>query len=124
MTDETLETLESHLRDAVDVAAPNTVLRTRRMFGGVGAYAGERMFASLSGHGLALKLPDDAQAELLRHEGARRLQYDADAPPSKTYVLVPADLRVDPGALAPWVRRSIDFAASLPAAKPRKRRAA
>ena len=124
MTEANLDTLELRLRDAVEVAAPDAMLRTRKMFGGVGAYAGERMFASLSGHGLALKLPDDAQVELLRHEGARRLQYDFGAPPSKTYVLVPADLRDDPDALAPWVRRSIDFAASLPASKPRKRRAA
>ena len=80
------------------------------------------MFASLSDHGLALKLPDEAQTDLLRLEGARRLQYDFGSPPSKTYVLVPDAMRADPDALAPWVRRSIDFAASLPAKKPRPRR--
>ncbi len=124
MTHPTLETLERQLRDAAEVAAPETNLRTRKMFGGAGAYAGAGMFASLSGVGLALKLPDDAQAELLRHDGAKPLQYDAEMPPSKRYVVVPDGMRADPDALAPWVRRSIDFAASLPASKARKRRTA
>jgi TfoX/Sxy family transcriptional regulator of competence genes len=113
--------MTEQLRAAAAVAAPEATPRTRAMFGGAGAYAGEQMFASLSAHGLALKLPDDAQDELLGIAGARRLQYDFGKPPSKTYVLVPEAMRDDPAALAPWVRRAIDFAAALAAKKAGRR---
>ena len=109
------------MRDAVELAAenlpPDIELTFKSMFGGMGASVRGRMFASLSNVGLGLKLPTDAQPELLKHEGAAYLQYDADAPVSKSYVVVPSAFLTDTALLAPWVERSIAYALTLPAPK-------
>ena len=111
--------LAKQLLDAVELVAPDADLRLRAMFGGAGAYAQAGMFASLSHAGLALKLPPDAQAELLARPEAERLRYEADATPSRHYIVVPPSVRADATLLTPWVRRSIDHVATLP---PPKRR--
>jgi len=90
------------------------------MFGGVGVYAHERMFASLSHAGLALKLSPQDRATLLGEPGAAPLQYDPDGPVSKQYVVVPPAITADPALLAPWLSRSIAFTVTQPAAKPRR----
>lgn len=92
------------------------------MFGGACAYLDGRVFASLSDVGLALKLAPDVQDELLKIEGAKRLQYQADAPVSKTYIVVPPDVCADEAALASWVERSLDYVKGLPAPKSRRKK--
>lgn len=116
-----LEEMRRQLEEAADDLPPDVELRFRAMFGGVGAYAYDRMFASLSNVGLALKLPAEAQAALLREEGARRLRYEADGPESKQYVVVPPALRTVSAAFGPWVRRSVEHVATLPAPKRRRK---
>ncbi len=96
-------------------------LAFRPMFGGVCAYVGGRVFASLSDVGLALKLPPDAQDELLQVPEARRLQYDPASPPSKQYVVVPPPVLSDKPAWDTWFKRSADYVLTLPAPKPRKK---
>lgn len=115
-----------HLRRQLELAAddlpPDIGLRFRAMFGGLGAYARERMFASLSGVGLGLKLAPADQELLLREEGAKRLQYEAGGPVSKQYVVVPPALVAEPGLLAPWVRRSVEHVSTLPVPKGKRAR--
>lgn len=109
------------MRDAVELAAenlpPDIELTFRSMFGGMGASVRGRMFASLSNVGLGLKLPTHAQPDLLAHDGAAYLQYDADAPASKSYVVVPSGFLTDTALLAPFVERSVTYALTLPAPK-------
>ena len=119
MTEPVLDTLQNQLSQAAEAHALDMELTFKPMFGGVCAYVGGRVFASLSDIGLALKLPPEAQAALLAEDGAKRLQYEPDAPPSKQYIVVPPPMRADPAALAPWLVRSVEYVLALPAPKTR-----
>jgi TfoX/Sxy family transcriptional regulator of competence genes len=113
--------LRDQLEAATDLMDPVPDVTFKAMFGGYGVYVDGRIFATLSNVGLALKLPPDAQAELLALPGAARLRYEPDAPESKQYVVVPETLRADPEALQPWAERSITHARTQPPPRPRKR---
>jgi TfoX/Sxy family transcriptional regulator of competence genes len=91
------------------------------MFGGIGVYANDRMCVSLSDVGLAVKLGDASQAELLKLKGARRLQYEPSMPPSKTYIVVPDTMLSNPRALGRWLAISAAEAAAAPAKKRARR---
>ena len=118
-----LDELRRDLEAAAETIEPPPVLRFRSMFGGVGVYAEGPMFASLSGAGLALKLPTADRQELIDGFGAVPLQYRLEAPVSKSKVVIPAAVRSDPAALGRWLARSIACAAEEPVAtKPRRRR--
>ena len=119
MSEPTLDTLKDQLSLAAESHALDGELTFKPMFGGVCGYVGGRVFASLSDIGLALKLPPEAQAELLSEDGAKRLQYEPDAPPSKQYIVVPPPMQADLAALAPWLGRSVEYVLAQPAPKPR-----
>ena len=91
------------------------------MFGGITAYAGERNFASLSDVGLALKL-SKADREALIAEGGHPLQYEPDATPSKSAVVVPGTMLSDPARLGEWALKSAKHVQALAAPKPRRMR--
>ena len=119
MTEPSLDTLQNRLSRAAEAHTLDMELTFKPMFGGVCAYVGGRVFASLSNIGLALKLPPGAQADLLAEDGAKRLQYEPDAPPSKQYIVVPPPMQDDPAALAVWLARSVEYVLALPAPNPR-----
>ena len=96
-------------------------LHFRPMFGGITAYAGARNFASLSDVGLALKLSRSDREELLA-EGGKPLQYEPDATPSKSAVVVPDAILEDPAALGAWALRSARHVQALAPPKPRRPR--
>jgi TfoX/Sxy family transcriptional regulator of competence genes len=97
-------------------------LEFKPMFGGACAYIESRIFASLSNVGLALKLSPPAQTELLKLEGAKRLQYETDSPPSKQYIVVPPEVWTDERDLAVWLKQSIDFVTAQPAPKSKRKK--
>ncbi|MEI9887812.1 MAG: TfoX/Sxy family protein [Rhizomicrobium sp.] len=99
---------------------PNVDWRFRPMFGGIGAYAHDRMCVSLSDVGLAVKLAGAEHAALLKLKGARPLQYGPGAPASKTYVVVPDAMLADAGALGRWLGLGAAQAAAAPTKKSRK----
>ncbi len=119
MSEPSLDEMQSQLSHAAEAHDLDANLTFKPMFGGVCAYVGGRVFASLSDIGLALKLPPDAQAELLAQPGAKRLQYEPDAPPSKQYIVVPPPMQTDTPALAAWLKRSVDYVLAQPAPKPK-----
>jgi TfoX/Sxy family transcriptional regulator of competence genes len=110
--------LQTHLEAA---APPHVHWRFRPMFGGIGAYADDRMCVSLSDVGLAVKLTPAAQAELLKHKGARRLQYEPSQPPSKTYIVVPDAMLKDRKALGHWLALAAEAGRAPPKAAKRPR---
>lgn len=107
-----IRAMEMTLREALVDYEPTLTLSVRNMFGGAGFYADGVMFAAWYGGGLALKLPDDARAELLQIAGALAAQ-------SPQYVEVPPAYLEDPSLLQPWAVRSVDYARRQP---PRTRR--
>ena len=109
-----LDHFQAAIEATADALEPDADLRFRAMFGGRGGYAHDRMFASLSDVGLALKLSPEDHAAALALPGARRLQYAEDQPISKDKVVMPRAVVNDPAALGGWVRRSVDFTRSQP----------
>ncbi len=116
------DTMQEQLSQAVETFAPDMEITFKPMFGGMSDYVRERVFATLSDVGLALKLPAEAQAGLLAEPGAKRLQYEPDAPESKQYIVAPDCLRSDPEAFAPWVQRSVEHVLAQPTPKPRRKK--
>lgn len=116
-----LERLRTLLEAACDHADFPGPFRARAMFGGLTAYAGERNFASVSNVGLALKL-SKADRETLLGEGGKPLQYDPDATPSKTAVVLPESIVSDAAALREWAFKSARYVAALAPPKPRRAR--
>ncbi len=99
---------------------PNVDWRFRPMFGGIGAYADDRMCVSLSDIGLAVKLSGGERSALLELKGAKPLRYEPGAPASKTYVVVPDAMLSDRKALGRWLGLCAAQAVAAPAKKRRK----
>lgn len=99
-------TVPADLQARMLAAAPDIELSFRKMFGGIMGYAGEVVFASLSDVGLALKFSGSEHARALALPGARPLQYEPDAPLSKSYVVLPAEIVADGAALHDWITAS------------------
>ena len=96
------------LRALLVAAVPDIPLTFKPMFGGILAYADGKPVASLSNVGLALKLAPVDQEALLKSKGAKRLQYEPDQPPSKTYIVVPTPMMKDACRLHDWMLKSIE----------------
>jgi TfoX/Sxy family transcriptional regulator of competence genes len=102
-----------------DAAPPDLELTFRPMFGGIMAYAEGKPLASLSDVGLALKAIGPLHAEFLSAPGALPLRYEPDAPPSKSYVVVPEALLADRATLRGWIARAAEAVSAAPAKRKR-----
>ena len=92
-------------------------IECRHFFSGAAAYANERIFMTMTSVGVALKLPQESQAELTRR-GGKPLRYFPRGPIKKDYLILPSRIVHDVDALAPWVIKSVQFVQSFP--KPRR----
>lgn len=120
---ERLDRMQAAVEATRDYLAPDVGLRFRPMFGGRGVYAYDRMFASLSDAGLAVRLSSGMQATALELHGAKRLQYAEDQPVSKDKIVLPDEVLDDPKALSEWVQHSIEYTIAQPETKRRKAKA-
>jgi DNA transformation protein len=91
--------------DAFDV-------RARRMFGGMGIYTGEKMFAFLIGDDIGLKLSPEDLAEAMSLPGAGPLRPDPNSEPMKDYVKMPREVLDNYEQFMDWVVRSASYARS------------
>jgi TfoX/Sxy family transcriptional regulator of competence genes len=87
------------------------------MFGGILGYVFGRAAISLSDIGLAFKLSPKDQDGLLAVMGAKRLQYDASQPISKTYIVVPEVFLRDSLLLRSWAEKCAEYVQTLPIKK-------
>lgn len=109
------------LQKIMEAAAPTDVVwRYRPMFGGIGAYANDRMCVSLSDIGFGIKLAGVEHAACLALKGAKALQYEPSMPPSKTYVVLPGAMLKDRKLLGRWLSISAAQAVTVPAKTSRK----
>jgi DNA transformation protein len=109
--------------EQLDAVGP---LTSKRMFGGVGLYAGDLFFALLAGDVLYLKA-DESTRGLIEAAGARPFQPYADRPGgggTMRYYSVPANVLEDTDTLTAWATRSVAVARAQRAGPPttRKRR--
>lgn len=85
-------------------------VRARRMFGGMGVYSGEKMFAFLIGDDIGLKLSPADIEEALALPGSGPMRPDKDAEPMREYVKMPKDVLDNYESFVAWVERSIAYA--------------
>jgi DNA transformation protein len=108
-------------RDFVlDQLARVAELRSKRMFGGIGLYSGERFFGIVAADELFFKVGDGNRAayEAAGSEPFRPLA-DPARPVSMSYWRVPPEVLEDPAELTLWARAAVRAAAAK-AAKPRR----
>src|SRR5437764_11417666 len=81
------------------------------------------MYSMISKHGVVgIRLPEPHRSEFLSQYDTEVFRADPAWPPAKEYVAVPDQLLEDTDALAPYLRRSYEYALSLkpkPAKKPK-----
>ena len=88
--------------DAYDV-------RARRMFGGMGIYTGERMFAFLISEEIALKLGPTDYEEAMQLKGASEMRPEPEADPMKEYVRMPKYILDNSELFNSWVEKSCQY---------------
>jgi DNA transformation protein len=89
-------------------------VRSRRMFGGVGLYQGERFFGLIDDQALYFKVDDSNRPDYLAR-GAQPFRPFKDKPEySMSYYGVPAEVLEDGEELARWARRSVAVASLAP----------
>lgn len=93
-------------------AADTYDVRARRMFGGMGIYTGEKMFAFLIGDEIGLKLGPDDLEEAMKLPGAGPLRPDPGSEPMKDYVKMPREVLDNYEQFIYWVERSASYARS------------
>ena len=85
-------------------------VRARRMFGGMGMYTGERMFAFLADDRVGLKLgPADFEVAMAL-PGACPMCPEPGADPMREYVQFPPSILDDEPTLMTWIERSAEYA--------------
>ena len=84
-------------------------LRAKRMFGGVGLYAGELFFALLDDDTLYLKVDDQTRPEFERR-GLEAWRPFGEEKASMQYYQFPEDLLEDPEAARPWAEAAVAVA--------------
>jgi DNA transformation protein len=85
-------------------------VRARRMFGGMGIYTGEKMFAFLVGEDIGLKLSPEHFAEAMEMTGSGPCKPDPEAEPMREYVKMPREVLDDFERFTTWVDRSAGYA--------------
>jgi DNA transformation protein len=87
-------------------------VRARKIFGGMGVYTGEKMFAILMDDVVSFKLsPEDRQA-VLSMEGACLFRPAPDKEPMPEYVVMPQKVLDDEQEFLNWLKRSAEYARS------------
>jgi DNA transformation protein len=112
---------EGDLAFALDQLAGLGELRSRRMFGGVGLYCGDRFFALMDDGVLYLKADDETRGRYTK----RRLKpfQPPGSPPSTNYYTVPASVLEDADELLVWARDAVEAAERAAAKKGPARKA-
>lgn len=91
------------------------------MFGGIMAYLDGNPFLTLYNRGIGIKVKGALYDELCTIEGAEPVRYEPTDPPSKSYVMVPAEwltaelAESDP--LVTWAQRAAEQVLSAPKKK-------
>jgi len=114
---------DSFVAFVLEQLEPVGPITPKRMFGGVGLYAGDLFFALLAGDVLYVKA-DDSTRGALEAAGARPFQPYPDRPRgggTMQYYSVPAAILEDRDELTAWAIRSVAIARAQ-RASPTKRR--
>ena len=90
------------------------------MFGGLGSFVNENMFAGALGKQMFLRLPDADRTALLREPGGGPFE-PIKGRTMAEYATVPKLWMMDPDRVREWVSRSLEWVAALPPKKGKKK---
>src|SRR5512140_2786842 len=96
-----LEAFQNYILDGASELPPDTEIEFRKMFGGMGAYARGRYFASTCAEGFALKFSPQECQQRMKTPGALPLQHEPGVT-TQGYVVVPPAVLADPPRLREW----------------------
>lgn len=114
---------DESLADRVrEMLAGRRGLNEREMFGGIGFTIDGTMVAGVHGKELIARVAAGDHDAFVREPGART--FDITGRPMKGWLLVGPAGTAKAANLKKWVDRSVEFAATLPAKKPTKMKAA
>ena len=105
----------------VSVLPDDPRVELKPMFGHVAAFVNGNMFAGTFGSEIMVRLPDEERAKLISEEGVALFEPMAGRP-MKEYVTLPRAWHNDPEKVRKLLRRSLEWAAQLPAKAPAARR--
>jgi TfoX/Sxy family transcriptional regulator of competence genes len=88
---------------------------TVNMFGGVAAKVNGQMFAGLFGRGAIVKLSPTDQRAALALDGAALFDPMGNGRVMHDTVLLPEQVMDEPDELRGWLRKALDYTATLPA---------
>ncbi len=86
--------------------------RARKMFGGMGVYTGQKMFAILMDDIVSLKLSPEDREKALELEGAGPFRTSPEAPVLSEYVVMPVAVLDDERAFKGWLVKSAKYVRS------------
>jgi DNA transformation protein len=114
---------DSFVRFVLEQLDPVGPLTSKRMFGGVGLYAGDLFFALIAGDVLYLKADASTRGEL-EAAGARPFQpYPDRGSGTMQYYSVPAAILEDSDELVAWAKKSVAVSRAQAARPPKRARA-
>lgn len=93
----------------------------RRMFGGVGLYAGESFFAVIDNDTLFFKVDDTTRPAFKKHRMPAFAPMPGK-PPMEGYYQVPPSVLEDAGALGEWAKEAIGVARKAPIKNRKKKK--
>jgi TfoX/Sxy family transcriptional regulator of competence genes len=87
--------------------------RARRMFGGMGIYTGEKMFAILHDDIVSFKLSPEDRQTALELDGAKPFTPAEEGHPEMPeYIVMPMSVLDDEETFTAWLRRSAEYVRS------------
>ena len=90
---------------------------TINMFGGIAAKVNGQMFGGLFGRGAIVKLSPADQKVALALDGAERFDPMGNKRIMNDTILLPESVMDEPDELKAWLRKALDFTATLPPKK-------
>lgn len=90
---------------------------TVNMFGGVAAKVHEQMFAGLFARGAVVKLSESDQKAALAIDGATMFDPMGNGRVMRDTVFLPEPVLAERDELRTWIRKALDFTATLPVKK-------
>jgi DNA transformation protein len=86
--------------------------RARKLYGGMGVYTGEKMFAILLDDVVSLKLSPEDRQEALKLSGAGVFKPGPDLPEMPEYIVMPPTVLDDTDSFKLWLDKSAEYAKS------------
>jgi TfoX/Sxy family transcriptional regulator of competence genes len=98
-------------------------VKTLKMFGGLAGMVNGNMFGGLFGKSIVVKLSAEDQREAMQLDGAEPFDPMGNGRLMKDMIFMPESVLDDDRELRSWLRRSLEYTATLPpkAKKPPKR---